>query len=207
MKTFLFQGDSITDCDRNRNDDKNFGLGYPNMVAGRLMKDFPGEFFCVNKGVSGDRSVSLLARMKRDLLYYKPDIMTLLIGVNDVWHDLDEKPNGVCADDYEEYLTIFFTKILKNLPNIQIYVLEPFCLPGTATAGTPENWEYFSTEVPKVAERAKKVAEKFGFTFIPLQEKFDEACKTAPADYWLRDGVHPTTPGHQLIADEILKLV
>ena len=206
MKTFLFQGDSITDADRNRSNDHHFGTGYPNIVAGRIEKNHPGEITCVNKGVSGDRSVDMLARINRDLLYYKPDYLSVLIGVNDVWHELGEKPNGITADDYEEYLDMFVRKVLKALPNIKIFILEPFVLKGFATVdeNNPHRWEYFSTEVPKRAERAKKIAEKYGLCWIPLQDKFNEVSNNSDPSIWLADGVHPAPAGHTLIADQLL---
>jgi len=78
-------------------------------------------------------------------------------------------------------------------------ILEPFVLKGTATE---EHWEYFSKEIPMRAEKAKQIAEKYGLTFVPLQEKFDECATKAPTDYWLRDGVHPTPIGSEIIARE-----
>ena len=86
--------------------------------------------------------------------------------------------------------------IKEALPNIKIAILEPFGLKGGATEGA---WEYFSTEVPKRAAMAKKIAEKFNLPFIPLQDGFDKLCESAPASYWLGDGVHPTQAGHTLI--------
>ena len=94
MKTILFQGDSITDAGRDRDDFYDLGKGYPVLVAGRLGLDAPGEFRFLNRGVSGDRIVDVYARMKRDILNLKPDVLTLLVGVNDVWHEFDQH-NGV----------------------------------------------------------------------------------------------------------------
>ena len=100
MIKFLFQGDSITDADRNRDNDASFGLGYPNLVASELMNKFPGEYEFINKGISGNRIVDLYARIKMDIINLKPDMMSILIGVNDVWHELNDR-NGVAAPKFE----------------------------------------------------------------------------------------------------------
>ena len=87
-------------------------------------------------------------------------------------------------------------------------ILEPFCLEGPATQNTetqPDKWNIFSTEVKKRAEKAKKVAEKYGLLFVPLQEKIDEVAQVEENSYWLRDGVHPTAMGHEIIKREWLK--
>ncbi len=203
MKVFLFQGDSITDADRQREreDSYSFGLGYPNLVVSELSFSHPGEFRFYNKGISGDRSTSVYARMYTDIVNLKPDYMSILIGVNDVWHGINGE-NGVEPDRYEQIMTMLYEDILKELPDIKIIVLEPFVLKGTATEAS---WEDFDTGVKAMAKKSKSLAEKFGFRFVPLQEKFDELCKTAPADCWLTDGVHPAPAGHKLIAEELIK--
>ena len=205
MKTFLFQGDSITDADRQREreDGYSFGLGYPNMVVGELSLKHPGEFRFFNKGVSGDRSTTVYDRMYTDIVNLKPDYMSILIGVNDVWHGISGN-NGVSPDRYEQIMTMLYEDILKKLPDIKIIVLEPFVLKGTATE---ERWEDFDTGVKTIAKKAKSLAEKFGFKFVPLQEKFDEVSKNTPTEWWLADGVHPAPAGHKLIADELIKVL
>ena len=87
-------------------------------------------------------------------------------------------------------------------------ILEPFVLEATATTATeaePERWDYFRTEVSLRAAATKRIVEKYNLHFVTLQEKFDEACKWAPASYWLRDGVHPTPMGHWVIKNEWMK--
>ncbi len=203
MKTFLFQGDSITDADRQREreDGYSFGLGYPNMVVGELGLKYPGEFRFYNKGISGDRSTNVYARMYTDIVNLKPDYMSILIGVNDVWHGISGE-NGVSPDRYEQVMTMLYEDVLEKLPDIKIIVLEPFVLKGTATEA---RWEDFDSGVKAIAKKAKALAEKFGFKFVPLQEKFDELNKIAPSDCWLADGVHPAPAGHKLIANELIK--
>ena len=198
----LFQGDYITDVGRNREDIDNLGGGYPHLVKGALGLDNPGTYTFVNKGISGNRVVDLYARIKKDIINLKPDVMSILIGVNDVWHEFYESPNGVNADKYFKVYSMLIEEIKEELPNIKIMILEPFTLKGT---GNEAYWDEFKSEVTKRAEKAKEIAEKYNLKFIPLQDKFDEAVKSAPNDYWLRDGVHPTVMGHELIKREWIK--
>ncbi len=195
MKTILFQGDSITDASRSRNDEVNTGYGYPTLVKGMLSFEYPGQYQMFNRGISGNRVVDLYARIKEDFINLKPDYISILIGVNDVWHEVDRK-NGVDADKYFKIYCMLIEELKEALPEVKIMILEPFVLKGIATA---EKWEIFDTEVKKRAAMAKAAAEKYGLPFVTLQDKLDEAAKLAPNDYWLRDGVHPTTAGHELI--------
>lgn len=197
----LFQGDSITDASRSRETDNNPGLGYPNLIKSQLMFEYPGEYEFFNRGISGNRITDLIARMKIDMINLKPDVMSILIGVNDVWHEISEA-NGVRADLYEDMYNLLIAELKSALPDLRIMIMEPFVLEGPATT---ENWDVFNTEVKLRAEAARRVAEKNGLEFIPLQDKLDEACKMMPVEYWLRDGVHPTSAGHELIAREWLK--
>lgn len=203
MKTILFQGDSITDAGRSRTCDQERGIGYPTLVSGEIGLDYPGQYCLVNRGISGNRVVDLYARIKADILNVKPDVMSILIGVNDVWHELNpDCPNGVDADKFFKIYSMLIEEMKEALPEIKIMILEPFVLKASATE---ERWDEFRKEVPKRAEKAKAVAEKYGLVFVPLQDKFDEAAKLAPNDYWLADGVHPTTAGHELIKREWMK--
>ena len=208
-KLILFQGDSITDCARKREDITSTGMGYATMVKGQLGYENPGEYEFINKGISGNRIIDVYARIKTDIINLKPDYMSLLIGVNDVWHELGGKCNGVSAEKFERLYDMLIEEILTALPDIKIMILEPFVLEAAATTATeeePERWNYFRTEVPLRAAAAKRIAEKYGLPFVALQDKFDDACKSAPAYYWLKDGVHPTPMGHWIIKNEWLKV-
>lgn len=202
MKRILFQGDSITDAGRSRENDLELGLGYPTLVKAEMGFDNPGEYEFINRGISGNRVVDLYARIKADIINLKPDVMSILIGVNDVWHEIGDLKNGVDAEKYFKIYSMLIEEIKAALPDVKIMILEPFVLHGSATA---EFYDYFRTEVKKRAEKAKLVAEKYDLKFIPLWEKFDEAYKTAPEGYWLKDGVHPDSPGHELIKREWIK--
>lgn len=201
-KLILFQGDSITDCMRSRDNDQFAGSGYPTLIKARLGCDAPGEYRFLNRGISGNRIVDLYARMKIDLINLKPDYLSVLIGVNDVWHEIGAQ-NGVAADKFERVYDMLLTEIEEALPGVRFLLLEPFVLPGTATENIeekPRRLETFQREVALRGEATRRVAEKHGAAFVALQGRLDEACKLAPADYWLMDGVHPTAMGHELIA-------
>ena len=201
MKTILFQGDSITDAGRSRDNDADRGTGYPTLISAELGLKYPGEYKFINKGISGNRIVDLYARIKCDFINLKPDYLTILIGINDVWHEIGNR-NGVDNDKFFRVYCNLIEEIRAMLPDIEIFILEPFVLKASATE---KSWRVFRKETLMRAESAKAVAEKFGLTFIPLQEKFDEAEKKACASYWLGDGVHPTAAGHELIANEVVK--
>jgi len=202
MKTILFQGDSITDYHRDRNSISDLGKGYPNLVGSALGFENPGKYVFIDKGISGNRIVDVYARIKDDILNLKPDVMSILIGVNDVWHEYDWN-NGISTAKFEKLYRIMLDEILEQLPDIKIMIMEPFCLLGPATE---KNWDKgFEQEVKDKAAVAKKIADEYKLTYIPLQSKFDEAAKSTENTYWLYDGVHPSTAGNELIKREWLK--
>lgn len=195
MKTILFQGDSITDAGRSTEDDLNLGYGYPTLVSGELGLEYANQYRMLNRGVSGDRIIDLYARIKADIINLKPDIMSILIGVNDIGREIYEH-NGVDADKSFRIYSMLIEEIKRGLPDVKIMILEPFILKGTATEMC---WEEFQSGVSERAEIAKETAEEYGLPFISLQNKFDEAAELAPDDTWLRDGIHPTAAGHEII--------
>lgn len=197
----LFQGDSITDANRTRNNEGARGCGYATVVSAKLGYEYPNEYEFINRGISGNRVTDLLARIQCDMINLEPDVMSILIGVNDVWHEINYQ-NGVNTELFENVYNLLIAELKSALPNLRIIILEPFVLKGSATE---EHWEEFQTGVADKAAAAKRVAEKNGLEFIPLQEKLDEAATKAPASYWLGDGVHPTAAGHELIAREWIK--
>lgn len=201
MKTILFQGDSITDAGRDKANDVHLGFGYATLVKGTIGLDFPNKYTFINRGISGNRIVDVYARIKNDILNLKPDIMSILIGVNDVWHEINHQ-NGVDAEKFFKIYDMLIEEIKKELPDIKIMILEPFVLKASATE---ENWDLFKSEVKLRAEKAKEIAKKHNLKFIPLQEKLGEAAKNAPNDYWLIDGVHPSACGHEIIKREWVK--
>jgi len=201
-KIILFQGDSITDTSRSREIEHNRGCGYATMVSGALGAKEPCKYTFYNRGISGNRIVDLYARMRKDILNLKPDYLSILVGINGIWHEAAYK-NGVDAKKFEMVYNLLVSEIKEALPETKIMLLEPFVLHGSATKDTQENptrWEYFRTETVLRREATKRVAEAQNVLFVPLQEIFDKADASAPEEcYWLYDGVHPTAAGHELI--------
>ena len=155
MKRILFQGDSITDAGRSFENDDNLGGGYPNLVMAKLGCRNAGEYEFINRGISGNRSIDLLARVKADAINLKPDVMSILIGINDVWHEISNS-NGVSAERYELYYKMFIDQVKEALPDIKIMIMEPFVLKASATEA---NWEDFKTGAKERAVIAKKIAD------------------------------------------------
>ncbi len=201
----LFLGDSITDAGRSREGVERLlmGQGYPTMCAGRLGMDHPDRFEFVNTGVSGNRITDVYARIKRDCWNHKPDVISLLVGINDVGHEINRQ-DGVEDDRFETVYRMLLEDTKKVLPKTKFILMEPFCL---AVPHRPEDWAAFRKGAKAKGEIVKKLAEEFGCAFVPLQDKFDRVCNLAPARHWIGDGVHPTPAGNQLIADRWLKAI
>jgi len=202
--TILFQGDSITDCGRTTcggagYNSKGLGPGYPCLIASRLACDFPQmDLQFINLGISGHRIVDLYARWKADCINLKPDVVSILIGINDTWHEVSRQ-NGVEVPRYARFYEEMITWTKACLPNVTFVLMDPFVCPGL-----PDRAPF----VDDVAARDKVVADlakKYGCIHVPLQEVFNDAFKRAPQEYWAADGVHPTPAGHQLITDAWLK--
>ena len=200
----LFYGDSITDMGRNYNGDYNafgYGYGYVNYLSCMLKGDDPNKYDIINRGISGTRVVDLYSRIKVDCWNQNPDLISILIGINDVWHEIFGQ-NGVELDRFEKVYRMIIEDTLKKLPNVKFILLEPFVLEGSATK---DNLDQF-LEVKKYASVVKKLASEYGLGFVPLQDKFDEYAKKYGAVNYLYDGVHPDIAGGKLIADEWLKV-
>ena len=201
MKRILFQGDSITDAGRDREEFYSTGVGYARLVSAKMGFDHPGEYEFINRGVSGNKVTNLIARMKRDIINLQPDVLSILIGVNDVWHEV-KRGEGNSTELYETVYELLINEVKKALPEVRIIILEPFALKGT---GTEEHWDIFEADVREKVQAAERVAKKNGLQFVQLQTHFDQALAFAPAEYWLQDGVHPTAAGHELIARQWIR--
>ncbi len=202
MKTILFQGDSITDAGRNYETTECgwlMGSGYPTVVSAVLGAQDPAYAF-YNRGISGNRIVDVYARIRNDIINLKPDYMSLLIGVNDVWHE--DRQNGVDAEKFEKIYRMLIDEIKAALPNIKLILLGAFVTHGWEL---DSRYDTFRAEVEKRAAATKRIAEDYGFPFVDLQSAFDAACEKAPANYWTLEGVHPTEPGHGVIAKEWIR--
>ncbi len=207
-KVILFMGDSITDCSRKRESEDFKGYGYVSMTVGELNANEPYTYTCYNRGISGNRIVDVYARMRIDLINLKPDYLSILLGVNGVWHECNYQ-NGVDAEKFEKVYDMLLTEIRQALPNVKIMLLETFFLPGFATHDVPEvpgRLEFYTKEIPLRQAAVARLAKKHGTEFVPLQEIFTKLEATAPGEgYWLRDGVHPTAAGHEILKQEWLK--
>ena len=192
MKRILFQGDSITDWFRAKDREDVLGSNYVTMVSGELGLKYPNEYEFINRGISGSRSIDILGRTQKDIVALKPDYISILVGVNDVWHGL-EWNNGISPERYEIYYNMIIEEIKENIPNIKIMILEPFILNGSVAMKNPDAYIGGVKNLAKIAER---VAGKTGAVFVPLQKKFDEMLEYAPVEYWSYDGVHPNAAGH-----------
>ena len=199
----LFYGDSITAAGRNYDllhGEEAMGRGYVKYAAEGLYARGFAEADLINRGISGNRIVDLYARIKVDCWNHEPDFISILIGVNDVWHEVDGK-NGVELDRFEKMYRILIEDTKKALPNVKMMLCEPFVLKGEATTA---KWEQF-LEVYKYAEVVQKLAKEYGLYYLPLQETLTKAAANATAAEYLRDGVHPAEAGAKLIANEWLK--
>ncbi|MEK7781671.1 MAG: SGNH/GDSL hydrolase family protein [Verrucomicrobiota bacterium] len=201
----LFQGDSITDGARGRNQDPNHILGhsYAFLVAAKHGALYPERnlaFF--NRGISGNKIPDLLNRWQKDAVDLKPTVVSILIGVNDIWHPL-LSTNEVSAEKYEEGYDKLLAQTIAALPDAKIILLEPFVTPGKATS---PKWDVWQGHVKKFQAVVAKLGAKYNAPVVKLQNVFDAACKRAPAEYWVWDGVHPTYAGNQLIADEWVRV-
>lgn len=198
----LMQGDSITDAGRDRannisNSFPMLGNGYSLFIAGQLLvKEAAKQPKIYNRGISGNKVYQLRERWETECLALQPDVLSILIGVNDYWHTLTGGYKGtaeVYENDYRDLLR--YTK--EKLPNIQLVICEPFTLKGGSAIDEPR-WYPMFDEYRKIA---RKLADEFSAVFVPFQAGFDAAIKQAPARYWSNDGVHPDLPGRQLMAN------
>jgi lysophospholipase L1-like esterase len=200
-RVILFQGDSITDAGRDRNSTKPndagaLGSGYPLLVTAAVLAARPKDglqFY--NRGISGNKVPDLQQRWQRDTLDFKPDVMSILIGVNDFWHKLDHGYTGT-VQDYEQQYTALLDQTRRALPNLRLVVLEPFVL---RTGAVTERW---FPEFDQRRAAAARVAAHAKAAFVPLQSIFDDKVRSAAPAYWAADGVHPTAAGHAVIAEQ-----
>ena len=198
----VFFGDSITDAGKNETYiDYSYGQGYLGFIAGELLSQNPEKYQILNRGCSGHRIVDLYARIQPHVWNEEPDVLSVLIGVNDVWHEIMNQ-NGVDIKRFEKVYRAIIEETLERLPKIQIILCEPFVLEGTATK---EAFDKFCA-VKEYAKVVKRLAKEYGLYFLPLQEILDEKAKAYSAKYWLWDGVHPTRGGAKVIADEWLRV-
>jgi len=196
----LFQGDSITDCGRSReqtaaNDAAALGRGYAFMAGSALLAQCPeANLQVLNRGVGGDKIWQLEERWQADCIDLKPNLLSILIGVNDTWHGQNDPALAVPLDKYDRIYRKILDDAKAALPALKLVICEPFTL---MTGAVTESW------FPEIDERraiAKQIAADYDAIFVPFQAMFDDLAKRAAKDYWLRDGVHPTLAGHSAMS-------
>lgn len=195
----LFQGDSITDAGRNKEDYHNLGYGYPLYAAENIKKDFPDtEFEFIDLGISGNQTKDLLARLESDFIDIQPDIISILIGINDVWHHAEDRswiPDEVFESNYRKILTA-----IKEKTNAKIMIIEPFLIPV-------EDKLFFWEDLNPKIQVIRKLAREYADVYLPTDGLLNAAfIGNNPTDF-AEDGVHPTEKGARFIAKEYVKAI
>ena len=187
----LFQGDSITDAGRDYNDIHNLGNGYPKFAAKFLEEKFADtEFEFIDLGISGNQTKDLVARLENDFVNIQPDIVSILIGINDVWHHAAEKdwiPDEVFEERYRTVLTA-----IKEKTNAKIMMIEPFLIPV-------KDKLFFREDLYKKIEIERKLAREFADVYMPLDGLLASAYTNDDPLSFAADGVHPTAKGAEYI--------
>ncbi|MFN2475707.1 MAG: SGNH/GDSL hydrolase family protein [Chthoniobacterales bacterium] len=196
----LFQGDSITDAGRTRDLDPNVSLGggYVFIIAARAGAIYPERHLTfLNRGVSANKIYDLASRWQTDTVELKPALVSVLVGINDTVAEVSPK-------DYEAAYEKLLAQTMAALPSTRLVLCEPFAL---AAGFHKKDFEGWRAAVGARGRIVGRLAAKYGAAFVRFQQIFDEACKRAPAEYWSRDGVHPTAFGHQIMAEEWIRAV
>ena len=197
----VFQGDSITDAGRDKRNYHDLGLGYPK-YASELIKDANPDinFEFINFGISGNRTCELFDRLYNDGIAFQPDIISFLIGINDVWHRYG--PSRIATTDYQ--IALNYRELLKRIKretNAKIVILSPYVLDAEATS-------YMKEDLKTVLPIVRELAEEYADAYIPLDELFDEAMKTQPrAMFYSDDGVHPNENGAKFIGEHYARAI
>lgn len=200
----LFQGDSITDAGRDRGDyyansGRGMGGGYVYQIVAELLGTYPqSRLKCYNRGISGHKVFQLADRWDLDCLALQPDVLSILIGVNDFWHMINGNYDGTVRT-YEHDLRLLLAKTKESLPNIKLIIGEPFAVAGGRAIN--EKWKDFD----EYRSVAKRIADEFNAAFIPYHKIFAEALDKATVDYWCPDGVHPSIAGAHLMKNAWLE--
>ena len=200
----LFQGDSITDCGRNREIYGSMGDGYAAMTAGAMTALFPErDLRFLNRGVSGNKVTDLEARWRKDTLELKPDVLTLLIGINDTHVACAEPEHAQSIEEFGVSLRGILTAARAQKPDLALVLLEPFLLHSdNENAQWSADWDNNLAERTAVYTQA---ARAFDAEYIPLQSVFLSKLRERPPEYFSEDSVHPTMAGHRVIAAELLR--
>ena len=193
----LFQGDSITDAARKRDDFYDLGVGYPKYAAELIQEAYPNtEFEFINRGIGGHRTIELMNRWDADAIDLQPDVISILVGINDTWHYYSHG-KVLTDEDFENYYRTILERI-KNETHAKIIILEQFMLP------IPDK-EYFRENLDPKIQITRKLAREYADAYIPLDGIFAAACVEEPWTEFSADGVHPIEKGRKLIAKYYLE--
>ncbi|QNK55176.1 MULTISPECIES: SGNH/GDSL hydrolase family protein [Paenibacillus] len=196
----LFQGDSITDCGRNREVGSSLGTGYANLIASEFGFKYPEKNVTfLNRGISGNRVVDLEGRWQEDCLDLKPTMVSIYIGINDTWRKYDSNNPTSAESYYEGYRRLIINT--KESLDASLILIEPFVLP------VPEDRRGWREDLDPKITAVRSLAEEFKTLYVPLDGLFAAASMSTGASYWAGDGVHPSPAGHGLIADAWLRAV
>jgi lysophospholipase L1-like esterase len=196
----LFQGDSVTDCGRDREDIASLSDGYAGKVATIYNTLFPdNEVVFINKGVSGNRVPDLIVRYMEDFLDLEPDFISILIGINDVWRRYDAN-DPTTLDSFYDHYEYLLKMIRHNMPETKIMLIEPFVLPSL-----PDRVAWREDLDPKI-QVVRDLARKYADYYIPMDGIYAALCANTynPEDL-AEDGVHPSRLGHAILAEAYLK--
>jgi len=203
----LFQGDSITDAGRSReregeaNDRAALGNGYALLAAAGMHCALPAaKLRFHNRGISGNKVFQLAERWQKDCLDLAPDVLSILIGVNDIWHKRGGHYDGT-LERYEEDYDALLTRTRAALPEVKLVVCEPFVL---RCGAVDDSW---FPEFDGYRAAARRVAESHGAAFVPFHSMFEDALAIGPPELWAGDGVHPSPAGAALMAQAWLRAV
>lgn len=202
-KVILFQGDSITDGNRLKDNewDLNHQMdhGYAYIVNSTLGARYPEKNLkFINKGISGNRVSDLYGRWLEDTIRINPDILSILIGINDC-EQLRYYGNGSDPVRFEKIYRLLLDEAIQSNPDMKIVLMEPFGLP---VGERKENFDEMYDMLKGYQDATKRVSEDYGAIFVPLQDKFFDLSEKYSPDYWSWDGIHPTVCGHGIIAEE-----
>lgn len=198
----LFFGDSITDAGRREksNHNNHLGVGYVALIASRLLARHPHmNLTFTNRGISGNRVCDLEKRLQEDVIDAKPTVVSIMIGINDTWHQFSR--NLVSPlDDFSAAYRRMCARLRDEL-SARLVICEPYLLPYPADRLT---WRQ---DFDSRLEAVRKVGAEFASVYIPLDSLFAAAAREVPPTYWAGDGVHPTPAGHGFIAEAWIQAV
>jgi lysophospholipase L1-like esterase len=196
----LFQGDSITDAGRKKDDSSinaaaALGSGYAMIAASDILYKYAEKNVKIyNRGISGNKVYQLAERWDKDCLDLKPNVLSILIGVNDFWHKILGRYDGT-IETYRNDFKALLDRTKQKLPGVRLIIGEPYAVKGIKAVD--EKWY---PEFNEYRAAAKEIAQLYDAVFIPYQAIYDKAQKEAPGVYWTGDGVHPTLAGANLMA-------